>query len=157
MYICIYVYMYICIYVYMYICISVYMYILVLIISLPGSNGQKHHGGHLLSAGPLCPFGVFPHEKPTLSRESGAKCQKCNVLPCKLAPPSGQARICQHYRGFTHVGRCGPQTVRSGQKFVGKIRHFRTERCAVPEREARSDFGPANTIGEVRRRMACCP
>ena len=32
-------------------------------------------------------------------------------------------RICQSYRGFAHVGRSGPQTVRSGQKVDGKIRY----------------------------------
>ena len=69
MYICIYVYMYICICVYMYICIYVYMYILVLIISLPGWNGRKTHDSRLRSARPLVPFGVFPLEKPTLSRK----------------------------------------------------------------------------------------
>ena len=39
------------------------MYILVLIISLPGSNGQKHHDPRWRSAGPPLPFGVFPLEK----------------------------------------------------------------------------------------------
>ena len=44
--------------------------------------------------------------------------------------------------------------MRSGQKVDGKTRYFRTGDCAVPEREAGSVFGPANTIEEVRRRIA---
>ena len=151
-----YMYMYICMYVYMYICIYVYMYILVLIISLPGSNGQKHHACRWLSAGALVPFGVFPPGKPTLSRNWRPKSEKWRVLPCTLAPAFGGGRICQHYRGFPHVGRCGPQTVRSGQKVEGKILHFRTEGCAVPEREARTVFGPATPLGEVGHRRADC-
>ena len=63
-----------------------------------------------------------------------------------IGTPVRAARICQYYRGFAHVGRPGPQTVRSGQKVPGKIRYFRTESCAVPEREARSAFGPATPI-----------
>ena len=46
------------------------------------------------------------------------------------------------------------QTVRSGQKVDGKTRYFRTGGCAVPEQEARSVFGPAPPLAEVRHRGA---
>ena len=49
-------------------------------------------------------------------------------------------RMCQLYRGFADFGRSGPQTVRSGEKVGGEIRHYRDGGCAVSEREARSAF-----------------
>ena len=63
---------------------------------------------------------------------------------------------CQHYRGFVQVGRCGTGTVRSGQKVDVKTRYFRTGACAVPEREARSVFGPAPPLAGVKHRGADC-
>ena len=54
------------------------------------------------------------------------------------------------------MGRSGPQTVRPGEKVDGKIRYFRAEGCAVPEGEARSIFGPATPLGEVKLRSADC-
>ena len=63
-------------------------------------------------------------------------------------------RIWQPYRGLAHVGRSGPQTVRPGEKVDGEIVYFRSEGCAVPEREAASVFEPANTIEEVGHRIA---
>ena len=64
--------------------------------------------------------------------------------------------ICQHYRGFALVGRCGTGTVRSGKKVHGRTRYFRSEGGSVLEREAGPAFGPANTIEEVARRVAQC-
>ena len=69
---------------------------------------------------------------------------------------SGGGRIWQPYRGFAHVGRSGPQTVRPGEKVRGEIRYLRTEGCAVPEREARAIVGPATPLGEVEHRRADC-
>ena len=62
--------------------------------------------------------------------------------------------ICQHYRGFALVGRCGTGTVRSGKKVDGKTHYFRSEGGSAPEREAGSAFGPANPIEEVAHRAA---
>ena len=53
----------------MYIRIYVYKYILVLIISPGVSLSKKYHAARWGSARPLVPFGVFPLEKPTLSRK----------------------------------------------------------------------------------------
>ena len=75
----------------------------------------------------------------------------------QVGTPARAARIRQHYRGFAHVGRCGPQTVRPGQKAHGKTRHFRSGVCSFPEREAGFVRGPANTIEEVGRRIADWP
>ena len=36
--------------------------------SLAVWNGQKYHGARWVFVSPLVPFGVFPLEKPTLSR-----------------------------------------------------------------------------------------
>ena len=68
--------------------------------------------------------------------------------------PAGAARVRQHCRGCAHVGRCGPQTVRPGQKADGETRYFQKEGCSVLEREAWSIFAPAYTIEEVRNRVA---
>ena len=75
----------------------------------------------------------------------------------QVGTPALAARIRQHYRGFVHVGRCGPRTVRSGQKVDDKTRRFRTEGCSFPEREAGSVRGPANTIEEMGHRIAESP
>ena len=48
--------------------IYIYIYILILIISAVGWNCQKYHVARWLFVGPLVPFGVFPSEFPTLSR-----------------------------------------------------------------------------------------
>ena len=73
-----------------------------------------------------------------------------------IAIPTGRPRIRQHYRGFGHVGRCRPQTVRVGKKARRKKRHFRNEGCFFPVREAGSSAGPANTIAELRHRLVEC-
>ena len=73
-----------------------------------------------------------------------------------IAIPTGRPRIRPHYRGFAHVGRCRPQTVRAGRKARGKTRHFRNEGCFFPVREAGSSSGPANTIGELGHRIVEC-
>ena len=62
--------------------------------------------------------------------------------------------ICQHYRGFALVGRCGTGTVRSGKKVHGRTRYFLSKGGSAPEREAGSAFGPANPIEEVAHRAA---
>ena len=63
--------------------------------------------------------------------------------------------ICQPSRGFADLGRSGPQAGRRGEKVDGKIRCFRTEGCAVPEREAWSGLRPASgTMGELLRHAA---
>ena len=82
------------------------------------------------------------------------KVAKVTCFTVHFGVPARAARICQHYRGFVQVGRCGTGTVRSGQKVDGKTRYFRSEGCAVPEREAGSVSGPANTIEEVDDRIA---
>ena len=78
------------------------------------------------------------------------KVAKVTCFTVHFGVPARAARICQHYRGFVQVGRCGTGTVRSGQKVDGKIRYFRSEGCAVPEREAGSVFGPATPLGQVK-------
>ena len=47
---------------------NIYIYILVLIISLPVWNRRKCHAPRWCFARPLVPFGLFPPEKPTLSK-----------------------------------------------------------------------------------------
>ena len=70
---------------------------------------------------------------------------------CNASP-----EIWESSRGFADLGRSGPQSVRFGKKADGKMRCFRTEGRAVPEREARSVFGPAPPLAEVKRRDADC-
>ncbi len=66
------------------------MYILILIISPNVSLSKKNHAARWFFVYTFVPFGVFPSEFPTRSRKKAGKCQKCSVLPCKLASPSGQ-------------------------------------------------------------------
>ena len=89
--------------------------------------------------------------------ELTSKVSKVQCFTMQVGTPVLAARIRQHYCGFAHVGRCGPQTVQSGQKVDGKTRHFRSEGCSFPEREAGSVRGPANTIEEMGHRVAECP
>ena len=95
--------------------------------------------------------------KTNTIEELTSKVSKVQCFTMQVGTPALAARIRQHYRGFGHVGRCGPQTVRSGQKVDGKARRFRTEGCSFPEREAGSVRGPANTIEEMGHRIAECP
>ena len=89
----------------------------------------------------------------TTIEEVSCKMSKVQCFTVQVGLPVRAARICQHYRGFPHIGRCGPQTVRSGQKVDGKTRHFRSGVCSFSEREAVSIFAPASTIEEVRHRI----
>ena len=95
--------------------------------------------------------------KTNTIEELTSKVSKVQCFTMQVGTPALAARIRQHYRGFAHVGRCGPQTVRSGQKVDGKTRHFRSGVCSFPEREAGSVRGPANTIEEMGHRIAECP
>ena len=83
-------------------------------------------------------------------------CKMSNVLcfTVQIGIPVRAARIRQHYRGFADVGRCGPRTVRLGQKVHGKTGHFRSGVCSFSEREAGPLLARANTIEEVRHRIA---
>ena len=89
--------------------------------------------------------------------DPGSKAAKVTCFTVHFGIPAGAARVRQHCRGCAHVGRCGPQTVRPGQKADGETRYFQKEGCSVLEREARSVFGPADGIEEVRQRIAGSP
>ena len=69
-------------------------------------------------------------------------------------PPSRPPRNWQHYRGFDHLGRWGPQSGRPGHRPPGKIRHFRNDLRSFPGREAGSVWETHNTIEESTSRMA---
>ena len=69
-------------------------------------------------------------------------------------PPSRPPRNWQHYRGFDHLGRWGPQSGRPGHRPPGKIRHFRNALRSFPGREAGSVWETHNTIEESTSRMA---
>ena len=71
------------------------------------------------------PVWRFSVGKTNTMEELTSKVWKVTCFTVQVGIPVRAARICQHYRGFTHVGRCGPQTVRSGQKVDGNIRYSR--------------------------------
>ena len=138
----------------MYICIYVY-------ISTNYFKGcvarQKIPCGALVFCGLSLSVCVFSAGKTNTIEEVASKVSKVTCLIVHIGVPIWAARIRQHSRGFAHVGRCGPQTVRSFQKGDGKIRHFRSEGCAVPEREARP-FSGLPTLSMMRgigSRHAC--
>ena len=154
MYICIYVYMYICIYVYMYICIYVYI------------STNYFARCFALQKIPCPPLVFCVHSRAVWRFSVGIsntieevtpKVSKVQCFTVQIGIPVRAARNRQRYGGFAHVGRCGPQTVRSGQKVDGKTLHFRCVGCSFPEREAGSVRGPANTIEEMGHRIAECP
>ena len=143
--------MYICIYVYMYICIYVYI----------STNYFARCFALQKIPRPPLRFCVSPRAVWRFSvgisntiEEVTPKVWKVTCFTVQVGIPVRAARICQHYRGFPHVGRCGPQTVRLGQKVHGKTRHFRSGVCSFSEREAGSILARANTIEEVRHRIA---
>ena len=151
MYICKSVYMYICIYVYMYVCmyICIYIYMYICIFAYINTNYfkmcftvQKIPCAWQRLCGPSRAVWQFSAGICNTIEDARPKVAKVSYFTVHFGVPARAARICQHYRGFVQVGRCGTGTVRSGQKVDGKIRHFRTEGCAVPEREAGSVFGP---------------
>ena len=143
--------MYICIYVYMYICIYVY---------ISTNYFARCFALQKIPRGTLnfceCPRAVwrFSVGISNTIEEVSCKMSKVHCFTVQVGLPVRAARICQPYRGFPHVGRCGPQTVRSGQKIYGKTRHFRSGVCSFPEREAGSILARANAIEEVRHRIA---
>ena len=68
--------------------------------------------------------------------------------------PSRPPRKWQHYRGFDHLGRWGPQSGRPGHRPPRKTRNFRNDLGFFPGREAGSVCATHNTIGESTSRMA---
>ena len=79
---------------------------------------------------------------------------KVTCFTVENGPPSRPPRKWQHYRGFDHLGRWGPQSGRPGHRPPGKIRYFRNDLCSFPGREAGSVSGAHNPIGEATSRMA---
>ena len=52
--------------------------------------------------------------KTNTIEELTSEVSKVLCFTMQVGTPALAARIRQHYGGFAHVGRCGPQTVRSG-------------------------------------------
>ena len=99
----------------------------------------------LFSARPRCPGGAGGAPGETPLRFVG-------LDPTAVHPTHAMAPIEDSRKsGALARKRCDP-----AKKEDGKIRYFRSEGCAVPEREARSVAGPATPLGEVGYRRADC-
>ena len=86
--------------------------------------------------------------------EVRSRSAKVTCFTVENGPPSRPPRNWQHYRGFDHLGRWGPQSGRPGHRPPGKIRHFRNDRCSFPGREAGSACATHHSVEESTSRMA---
>ena len=98
----------------------------------------------------------FPPEFSTLTRNRGPEWEKSRVVPSTLGPLPGRPRSENTIEDSAMSGAVARKRWDLAKEIDGKIQYFRNEGCSVPEREARSLFGPANTIEEVRHRIADC-
>ena len=86
--------------------------------------------------------------------EVRSRSAKVTCFTVETGPPSRPPRNWQHYRGFDHLGRWGPQSGRPGHRPPGKIRHFRNDLRSFPGREGGSVWETHNTIEESTSWMA---